>query len=333
MPTSTRSGSLRRQLVALSLACGLQAGLGTTVFAADPPAPAEAPAPTLVPRAAEPVTIDGLLDEPVWKAAPSAYVQWQHGKTGVKSETPQAKVWFAWDERYFYIAYETFDENLVAIPGPDIQGPMNNKRQGALIWSPGSTPIDVVEFFISTGSPKHFWEIHQNALNNFNDVAVTLIDKSDPISDTDRGRYGILFGHEEYIQDEPPFTFASAVAPKPKADGKPSSVNDSRDKDTGYTAEIRLPWNGINAPLKRRTPDPERTGKAMPWLMSGAVLKIIAVTQNGDLANRYYHSSETFPGGWFHHGYAYYPEYKLVDDAPVAAAPDAPATTPAPATP
>ena len=42
---------------------------------------------------------------------------------------------------------------------------------------------------------------------------------------------------------------------------------------------------------------------------------VLAVMQDGDLKDRYHHSSPTFPGGWFHKGAAHYPRVDLVAQA------------------
>jgi hypothetical protein len=49
--------------------------------------------------------------------------------------------------------------------------------------------------------------------------------------------------------------------------------------------------------------------------MAGKDLWVIAVCQNADLKDRYHHSAENFKGGWFHHGVADYPKFKLTPPA------------------
>src|SRR5437867_992088 len=118
--------------------------------------------------------------------------------------------------------------------------------------------------------------------------------------------YGISFNHNEWLADEGASTVAMAVKFKPKADGKPSTVNDSSDTDTGYTAEIRLPWRSIGAPTAAATwiEGPPINGKPTrlpgPWKMAGQTASILAVVQDGDLKERYHHSSPTRKPDWFH---------------------------------
>jgi len=88
---------------------------------------------------------------------------------------------------------------------------------------------------------------------------------------------------------------------------------------TGYTGELRLPWLGLGAPLDRETWEPVPKGgsesrplrRRGPWKMAGQEIRILAVVQNGDLQERYHHSSPTKPGGWFHKGAEHYPCYVL----------------------
>ncbi len=109
----------------------------------------------------------------------------------------------------------------------------------------------------------------------------------------------------------------------PKADGKPSTVNDPSDVDTGYSAEIRIPWYGLGAPKSRRTTlqiPPKKKGDRPttapgPWKMAGEQLNILAVYQDAELPERYYHSSPTKPpGGWFHQSEPYWHVFKLIDE-------------------
>ena len=143
--------------------------------------------------------------------------------------------------------------------------------------------------------------------------------------------WNIYFGHGEYVQDEGPYELpdgtikryklATATKLKPKADGTPSTPNKVGDKDTGYTAELRLPWYGIGARISDRTwiKHPPKEGEKRPimeggpWKMTGKVVSVIAVCQNPDLKDRYHHSGPNFRSGWFHHGVKDYPRLKLVD--------------------
>jgi hypothetical protein len=284
--------------------------------AADPP-PNDKPAP--IPKAEQPIKIDGVLDDAAWKDAPVVEVNYIWSKVGQRSDQPRMRVRYTWDDNYLYIGYETFDKNLIAIGTGEKEGPKNNQREGAVIGRDGA---DIVEFFISFGDPNFFWEVHHNALNQFNDIWCVVVDDKWPIAKSTINRFGIQFHTHEFINDdtEAGHTLAMAVKPKPKADGKPSTVNDPSDEDTGYTGEIRLPWFGLGAPMKAeshiqvKTDDPKKMKNIHgPWKMAGEEMRILAVVQDGDVKDHagYFHSSPTKPGSWFHKDSHHWPKYVL----------------------
>jgi hypothetical protein len=276
--------------------------------------------PAPIYRAAAPVTIDGELGEDCWKQAAAVRIDYVYGKVGELSPQPRAAVRYAWDEHYLYIGYETFDRNLVAVGTGGKQGPTGNQRQGCEIWVPGKK-VDVVEFFVSMGDESFFWELHHNAANQFNDVWCTILPDDHPVYHSTMSTWGIHLATQEYLQDEGDYKLATAAWPKPKADGKGSTINDANDVDAGYTAELRIPWSALGAPRDRATWLDAATGKPAtaatkdrlpgPWKVEGLVLPILAVVQDGDLKDRYHHSSPTFRGGWFHNAAADWPRYVL----------------------
>lgn len=289
------------------------AGL-SLVMAADPPAP------TAIHKTAAPIQIDGVLDEPAWQKAQAIDVNYIWGKVGEKSTEPRMTVKYTWDDNYLYIGYETFDKNLVALGSGEKQGPKGNEREVCVIGHP-TEKVDVVEFFISFGDQRFFWELHHNAANHFSDIWCVVVDDLGPISKSSLNRFGIQFNTREIVQDDTDagHTLASAIRLKPKADGKPSTINDSSDTDTGYVGELRLPWLGLGAPLDRESyiPAPNDPKKRIhgPWKMAGQEMMILAVCQDGDTKEHYFHSSPTKPGGWFHKGSDLWPRYRLEDAA------------------
>ena len=301
--------------------CLLAAAIIVSCFSA---LPAEAAAPAAPPSAkAAPTAVyraDGGAT--IWKHAAALRMDYVYGKVGRRSALPRATVKYAWDDHYLYIGYEVFDANLIAAGSGAKQGPADNRREGCEIRVEGKN-VDVVEFVLSTGDESFFWELHHNAADQFNDIWCTVFPKDHPIYRTTMSSWGLHFGAQEFLQDEGPYKLATAVRLKPKADGKPSTVNDSRDVDTGYTAEIRVPWAAVGAPRDRATWLDAETGKPAnantkkrapgPWKIKGLVLPMLAVVQNGDLEGRYHHSSPTFPGGWFHMGASTWPRYVLTD--------------------
>ena len=268
------------------------------------------PAPIV--KSAKALTIDGRLDEPAWQNATVVRADYVTGKVGKQSNQPRLAVRYVWDGDYLYIGYETFDSNLVALPSDVTEGPKTNQRRGCLIWHPPQK-VDVVEFFISLGDERFFWELHHNAANQFNDVWCSVFDESWPVAKSTRFPFGIHFGEREFLRDDhgAKTTLAMAVQLKDK-----STINKADDKDTGYTAELRIPWHSLGPSSNRQTfVTVESDGKKQrihgPWKMAGQKLMILAVVQDGDLPQRYHHSSPTFPGGWFHKHANTWPKYEI----------------------
>jgi len=303
-------------MIVLALAAGL------ACVQADEPAQKEGvqPCGTWEPaqilRAESPVTIDGVLDEPCWQRATPVQCVYKWGSAGEAGTRPWMTARFAWDEKYLYIAYEAFDENIQAKGSGVIDGPEGNRRPGCLLIDSG-TWMDIAEFQISFGDERMFWEIHHNALNQFNDVWITVVDRDWGFADADAARFGMLMMDYAYIPDEETRVpdkrgsrLAAAVRLAPKADGSPSTVNDDQDADGGYTAELRLPWYGLGAPSEART-WLQKDKAPGPWKMAGQEVHIMSICQNGEVPGLYRHSSPTFPGGWYSLGYAHFPRYRF----------------------
>jgi hypothetical protein len=268
-----------------------------------------------IPKTNGPLTIDGRLDEPVWRAAKPVEVCYRGSKQGDKSADKRMIALYAWDGDYLYIGYETFDSNLVALGSDRTEGPAERPRPGALIHHP-EAKVDVVEFFLSFGDEHFMWEIHHNASNQFNDIFCIVPDPKWPIAASSLATYGIIFNDFEWLRDDPPHTLAHAVHLKPKADGAPSTVNDPSDVDTGYTAEIRIPWRALGIPRKSETWLQEKPKRIPgPWNLEGQKLSLLAVFQDGDLPERYHHSSPTRKPDWFHKTQPDWPVYEFMSAA------------------
>jgi hypothetical protein len=257
----------------------------------------------LILKTAQPVKIDGVLDEACWKQAIPIKADYIKGGDGKVSAESRMMAKYAWDNRYLYIGYEIFDTNLVVKGNGVSKGPADNRREGCEI----SSPFDVTEFFIGFDeNPNMFWEVHQSASNHINDILV-LADlpawKKEPPTMTYNGIY---WAKEEYIQDQGECKFTGATQVKPRKDGKPSTINDGSDTDTGYTAELRFPWSSIGAPNSAKAGDGWKK-------MAGRTITILAVVENGENTDQPYHTScATLPGpDFFHIHFAKWPRYKL----------------------
>ncbi len=302
----------------------LLVGIALFLQAQDVKEPEKKPAaPEHVAVTATDMTIDGKLDEACWQKAKPAKGDYIHGKKAELSESPRAAVRYAWDQDYLYIGYETFDKNLTAKATGAKQGPKGNQRPGCEIWGPKGDRPDVVEFFFSVDDAQYMWEFHHNANNEFNDVWCVLIPEDRPFRKSIETPWGIRFCHNEYLLDDGDKTVKMAVHLKLKADGKPSTVNQADDTDTGYTAEIRVPWRSLGVPKnwglwvdEKGEPCSShyRGEKRWLWRPAGKSIRILAVVQDSDVRKpRYHHSSPTMPGGWFHKSFQHWPEYKLAE--------------------
>ena len=258
-----------------------------------------------IPKVTGKVAIDGVLDDAIWKKSKIYRGDYIQGKVGQLSNDPRLEVRYAWDSHYLYIGYETFDHNLIALKLKGQQGPADNRRQNCAIWHPDNRKLDVVEFFITFGNEHFFWELHHNARNDFSDVLCLVNMPGWEKEKPSIAQWKIYFGSEEFIQDEGPYKLERKVKLKANADGKPSTIGNEKDTDSGYTAELRLPWLGLGAPLSAQT-----SGRG-PWQMAGRKIRLLAVVQDGDLKQRYHHSGSVFNDAWFHHGVKSYPVFKL----------------------
>jgi hypothetical protein len=278
---------------------------GATLWAQAPAAEAET---VVIRKTAQPVSVDGVLDEECWKSAVPVKADFIKGENGKLAEAPQMVAKYTWDDQYLYVAYETFDTNLVAKGNGVTKGPADNRREGCEI----SSPADVVEFFVGFNNSNMFWEVHHSAGNHFNDI---LVFKDLPAWKSERPAIpsyssGIYWAVNEYLQDvvlnNVTNKRASAVQLKPRADGKPSTLNDPSDTDTGYIAELRFPWAALAAPAAARD--------ASGWKkMAGREITLLAVVENGDNPKQPYHTScATLPrSDFFHNHFARWPRYKL----------------------
>jgi len=298
--------SLMILLFANNLACSkAPAGMAVAGPATEPSGPASPPttAPA-VPYTKTPLVIDGALDEDVWKSATAIPVDHVHYKKNLRAAANPMNARYAYDENYLYIGYETFEKQLLALGTGNKQGPTHNQREGALIFIPNKK-VDVVEFFIAFDDLHFMWEIHLNAANQFNDIFCIVPNPSWPVAKSSfAAPFGIMFFEDPYLPDDGKNTLKTAVRLKPKADGTPATLNDSTD-NTGYTAEIRIPWRSLGAPQAWAQ------GKPPVFAPAGHEFSILAVCQDAELPDRYHTSVANLPDPWFHKCAPQWPRYTL----------------------
>jgi hypothetical protein len=171
-------------------------------------------------RAGEPITIDGILNEPAWGKAEwtNYFVDIQgYGKPVPRFST---RVKMLWDDNYLYIAAE--------LEEPDIWATI--KDRDSVIFRDNDFEV----FIDPAGSTHNYSEFEMNALNTVWDL---LLEK--PYRDTKKAA----------INDWDIHGLKTAVS----IDG---TINKPGDKDKKWTVELAFPWSAfkeiadVNAPPK-----------------------------------------------------------------------------------
>jgi dienelactone hydrolase len=254
-------------------------------------------------RAPEPITIDGKLDDAAWQGAQPILVDRRHGHAGLVAESPPMTARLAWDDHYLYLGYEVHDTDLVAIGTGKQVGPPGNRRETRAEYLPEKN-LDLVEFFISLGSQSEFWEMHHAASNQLNNNWCVVPPGGELRTKPKLQITDIKFDRDRFVPDDGPFTVARAVHLLPKADGKPSTVNDSSDTDAGYCGEIRFPWSGLGLPADRRQKDGS-------YRLDGLELQVLCAMLNGNDGDARYWSSGELPKQMFHFSASRWPRYVI----------------------
>jgi hypothetical protein len=159
-------------------------------------------------RAPSPITIDGKATEPAWDAAPwtEAFVDIE----GDKRPKPKyrTRVKMLWDDEALYIAAELEEPHVWA----------TLQEHDSIIFNDN----DFEMFLNPTGDNHSYCELEMNALNTTWDLFLTKPYK-------DKGR--ALHAWE-----------ITGLKTAVHVDG---TLNDPRDKDMGWTIEIKWPWTGL----------------------------------------------------------------------------------------
>lgn len=153
------------------------------------------------------ITVDGKLDEPVWKHA-QVYPLYLCGEMPNSPKMLQegGEIYFAWDEQFIYMAARLRDSDIVA------KGLQDNL--------PHFTLGDVCEFFIKLEGEPFYWELYV----------------------TPRGNKTAYF--LEYRRAEPKVLEKFGLKAAAQITG---SINDQNDIDTGWFAEIAVPIKDISS--------------------------------------------------------------------------------------
>lgn len=179
-------------------------------------------------RLSAPLTLDGKLDEPDWKAAErsQAFVQTMTGTEGSFA----AKVRVAYDAQKLYLGYEVADDFLrCSFTKPDDH-----------LWEQ-----DTIEVMIDPeGDAKNYFEIQVSPTGLVFDTRY------------DRRRRPQPFGD---------LGWSSGTEARVSVDGTP---NQHHDEDEGYVVEMAVPWEALAAgPTKAPPPTADTTWRMNFFVM------------------------------------------------------------------
>ncbi len=174
----------------------------------EPPNLAEMPRSYLCSRAKSPVVIDGRIDDPAWDAA-----QWTEQFVDIQGTSMPAprfgtRAKMLWDDDYFYIAGEIEEPNVWA----------TLRQRDTVIFYDNDFEV----FIDPNGDNLEYIEMEMNAFNTVWDLLL-------PVPYRDGGHGENSFNLEG---------LKTAVAVH-------GTINDPRDRDTGWTVEIAIPWSAF----------------------------------------------------------------------------------------
>jgi hypothetical protein len=190
-------------------------------------------------------TIDGVINEPVWSLAATTgeFVNVGTGQPNPSSQVGGCARLF-WNDTAIYVAIEIQD--------PDIQGDFPSDALDPHLWTESTAEIMIDPD--GDGDNRDYYEIQigpQNLVfdSRFDDYNQPRVLPNGP------------FGHQEWSAE----TRRAVVIH--------GTLNDSSDKDRGYTIEAQIPWSAFD---KAKT--------VPPSLGSSWRMNFYAMRNNGGLA-------------------------------------------------
>ena len=165
------------------------------------------PEPRVARYASEPITVDGRLEEPVWKKAAVYSFSLGHDsiKKGAELEE-NGKVRLAWDKRFLYLAVDLEDA--------DVQAEGTEDHEFHFLKG------EVAELFLKHRDHPHYFELYVTPKGHKSCFYLT---KS---------------GGKLEIKRDMPLVVAAMVN---------GTLNDSSDRDRGWTAEMAVPAEVLTA--------------------------------------------------------------------------------------
>ena len=159
---------------------------------------------------AEPVVIDGILDEPLWQEAAIYDMQLSVDRSKNNELEEAAQVRLAWDEKYFYVGVKFDDSDIVAEGKTD---QLHHYKFG-----------DVCELFLKPTDKTWYWELY-----------ATPRGKKTSFFFPSQGRFGLPSCFEDIESD---------LQVGAQCEG---TLNNWQDKDGHWTAEMAMPIKSLTA--------------------------------------------------------------------------------------
>ncbi|MEO8426387.1 MAG: carbohydrate-binding family 9-like protein [Verrucomicrobiota bacterium] len=168
-------------------------------------------------RAAEPIRVDGKLDELSWQKVP-----WSEPFVDIEGDAKplpplRTRVKMLWDDLYFYFAAE--------LEEPNLRGTLTNRD--SVIFHDNDFEI----FIDPNGDSHEYYEFEMNALNTVWDLLL-----------------------KKPYKDGGPAINEWDIAGLKTAVQVRGTLNDPSDKDQGWTLEVAFPWKALAEYAQRPTP-------------------------------------------------------------------------------
>lgn len=224
MSTTRRAQVTRMTKHALAAAMVLLLGQGCVgLFSSGPQRQVRA-APYPVVYAAVAPTIDGRLDDPVWRDAMRLEPLYEYNKVGVLVDL--ADIRLAWDPQFLYVAYDIRDQDLY----------VTERERDAVLCR-----ADVAELFVKPPvRDRYEYELYEFEFNLWEAIWDIHFAGYGGDGSQGVGRFSAPFNPE--------------IRVKAVANG---TINDWRDVDEGYSLEVAIPWSAFarSAPAGVRAGD------------------------------------------------------------------------------
>ena len=173
-----------------------------------------------VTRINDAITLDGKMDEAVWATLPEYTTRFINSTGGLPEseqrmaaadEFEAAYIKVAYDDKYIYFGVKIDDDDVLSFVTADQDHLYRNS--------------DVMEFFIASEDEKYYWELYSTPNNHKSSFFFPA------------GGMAFMEGIMEDSPIMPGYEVCSTVQGK---------LNDQRERDEGWTTEVRIPLEEIN---------------------------------------------------------------------------------------